>query len=1062
MAQLPKKLLGLVSALALCAGVFTSAAGFLTANAATVAEWALDTSVAEGWTLEEGGALSVSTQDNAIVITKAKQDGWPMATLTFNEPVELDITKAPFLYYDIESNCAFNTVLYFADGNDYKFGNRLVGGGDNGDVGAGSYSTEGISLASLIQWDLSATAESSTFKIRGVAFYVIGGSNDGGDCRVTIRQFGLRSMQGEASREVDLTNVTDWTKIYEDCQPVAQDGSLLLKGNGTLQTSQMGSPAQPLIVDVNKATVLDLDITAHNGFNVTAMFRNPSTGKTMGIDLNCFLTERAGGEYVYGTYGNGSDNVEDNELVIDEAFNLRSMLLKAIEKAPKNEYMQADFTIPEDGILEIYEFRTQTSYVRDGEGMIIRKMAIRQQDTGTDILTALIGETEGVIDATAHTVTFTMPAGTDVKALSPVFTVSDGAKVLESGAKDFTDAQIYTVQAESGAQQQYTVTVIVEEPPAVPNTYYTVDLKETVFTHTEGDGSLNFSSIAWDDTKEALVLKAANPGVWANVDSTMEPVLINLNEATHLHFDMTAGNSWNISLFFNDSNDTVIKVDVNQFISARDGLDGLYYTGSYKDSISIRELIAYYYPDYAFPEDGLMSLSCVRFNVGYHGDKDASMEIRYLVLDDAEASHTLGESGAVKPSEPVDHYVANLQEGWQHTGEGDIGIESVVWNDKDKVMVVTPSTAGAWTNVDYTFGYNEKVLLDLNKAKYLHFELTAGNGWDVVVILKDDQGNTLALNANSFISQHAKGMPGVWYTGHFKEALPIDEMIEYAKEKAPENGFTVPDDGVVTLAGLRLTVGYHGEVDASIRLSTLSIDDQTASHTEGYKADVYSPAPKKAWTPISSHFVDMKNGDIGLGFVGYDASKGGLSIVPNKAGGWTDVDYNFAYGEVVNLNLNEAGYLHFDLTAGNGWDFRIILEDDQGRTVQISANRYLSEQKGMGYDVRLYKGDYAEKLDIKAMIQSALKADGTSQFQIPADGVVRVKELRIWVGYHGDQDASILVRKLEFNNQAGTNTDANAPATGVGAWVAAVCAALAVISGSVLLVFRKKRTVVRG
>jgi Fe-S cluster assembly iron-binding protein IscA len=74
---------------------------------------------------------------------------------------------------------------------------------------------------------------------------------------------------------------------------------------------------------------------------------------------------------------------------------------------------------------------------------------------------------QGAINETAHTVALTLPAGTVVTALAPVITLSDKAAVVPASgaAQDFTNPVEYTVTAEDGTTQVYTVTVTVE--PAV-------------------------------------------------------------------------------------------------------------------------------------------------------------------------------------------------------------------------------------------------------------------------------------------------------------------------------------------------------------------------------------------------------------------------------------------------------------------------------------------------------------------------------------------------------------------------------------------------------------------
>ncbi len=72
----------------------------------------------------------------------------------------------------------------------------------------------------------------------------------------------------------------------------------------------------------------------------------------------------------------------------------------------------------------------------------------------------------GVIDATAKTVSATVPAGTDVTKLVPTLTLSDKATVSPATgvAQDFGKAVTYTVTAEDGSTQAYTATVTVDKP----------------------------------------------------------------------------------------------------------------------------------------------------------------------------------------------------------------------------------------------------------------------------------------------------------------------------------------------------------------------------------------------------------------------------------------------------------------------------------------------------------------------------------------------------------------------------------------------------------------------
>ena len=70
----------------------------------------------------------------------------------------------------------------------------------------------------------------------------------------------------------------------------------------------------------------------------------------------------------------------------------------------------------------------------------------------------------GVIDQIARTISFVLPAGTDVTQLVPTIVVSEGATVDPASgvAQDFTNPVTYTVTAQNGTTAVYTVAVVLE------------------------------------------------------------------------------------------------------------------------------------------------------------------------------------------------------------------------------------------------------------------------------------------------------------------------------------------------------------------------------------------------------------------------------------------------------------------------------------------------------------------------------------------------------------------------------------------------------------------------
>ena len=86
---------------------------------------------------------------------------------------------------------------------------------------------------------------------------------------------------------------------------------------------------------------------------------------------------------------------------------------------------------------------------------------------------SLTTDVTDVIDETNHTISLTVPFGTDVKVLAPTITISDKALISPntSVAQDFTNPVTYTVTASDGSTQNYVVTVLIApDPNPLPDT----------------------------------------------------------------------------------------------------------------------------------------------------------------------------------------------------------------------------------------------------------------------------------------------------------------------------------------------------------------------------------------------------------------------------------------------------------------------------------------------------------------------------------------------------------------------------------------------------------------
>jgi len=98
----------------------------------------------------------------------------------------------------------------------------------------------------------------------------------------------------------------------------------------------------------------------------------------------------------------------------------------------------------------------------------------------------------GVVDEIAHTISLTVPFGTDVSALVPTIVVSALATSSPASlaAQDFTSPVVYTVTAEDGLTQVYVVSIVVEAPPAA----LLPTISSYTFNGIAGDISVDFAT----------------------------------------------------------------------------------------------------------------------------------------------------------------------------------------------------------------------------------------------------------------------------------------------------------------------------------------------------------------------------------------------------------------------------------------------------------------------------------------------------------------------------------------------------------------------------------------
>ena len=152
------------------------------------------------------------------------------------------------------------------------------------------------------------------------------------------------------------------------------------------------------------------------------------------------------------------------------------------------------------------------------------------RSTSKSITAFSIGSDIGVINETNHTIAVTVPFGTTVTALIPTVAISNAATVSPpSGVvNDFTNPVTYSVKAENGSVQDYTVTVTVDNAsapnspnsPSYPLTTTTIDAAEipsavgslTNVTATADSGAFS-QPIEINVTQNAEVKKAVEDAI---------------------------------------------------------------------------------------------------------------------------------------------------------------------------------------------------------------------------------------------------------------------------------------------------------------------------------------------------------------------------------------------------------------------------------------------------------------------------------------------------------------------------------------------------------------------
>jgi len=151
--------------------------------------------------------------------------------------------------------------------------------------------------------------------------------------------------------------------------------------------------------------------------------------------------------------------------------------------------------------------------------------------------TSLNPEVDGVINETDHTISLTVPFGTDVTALIPTVTISTNSSIVQDGVpRNFSIPVIYAVIAVDGSSQNYTVNVTVasnqnQDTSTVPDNDTVTQLK--IISDSQTISANNASSVVTVESQNALgTLTKVAATTYVNLSSTSATGLFASSPAT--------------------------------------------------------------------------------------------------------------------------------------------------------------------------------------------------------------------------------------------------------------------------------------------------------------------------------------------------------------------------------------------------------------------------------------------------------------------------------------------------------------------------------------------------
>ncbi|MFC2086100.1 T9SS type A sorting domain-containing protein [Bacteroidota bacterium] len=329
----------------------------------------------------------------------------------------------------------------------------------------------------------------------------------------TAKINGVLQVSGTTAN--DFTNPVVYTIIAEDGSP--QDWTVTVDGGQSSEndflTYAFAESIGSSTIDTENHTVASVVATGTDVTNLVATFTS-SEGSTVkvndvvqesGVTANDFtnpvaytITAEDGTEqfWIVSVTVGGEQSSENDFLTYSFAESVGTATINTTNHTVSNivevgtdvTNLVATFTSSEGSTVEVSDvvqesgvttndFTDPVTYVitaEDGteQNWIVTVTIEGEQSSANDFLTYSFAESTGesIINVENHTVTNEVETGTDVTTLiatftsSPQSTVKIGEIAQESGvtANDFTNSVTYTITAEDGTEQTWTVTVTVE------------------------------------------------------------------------------------------------------------------------------------------------------------------------------------------------------------------------------------------------------------------------------------------------------------------------------------------------------------------------------------------------------------------------------------------------------------------------------------------------------------------------------------------------------------------------------------------------------------------------